>query len=418
VNDTLDPRLTERLGGVWRAPVTRLASAMLAFVTLLAVGGPWLSPWAYDAVDWANIDAPPSASHWFGTDTSGRDLFTRICMGARTSLSVAALATAVSFAIGLPWGAVAGYLGGRVDQLMMRIVDVLYALPFVFVVIVLVVVFGRNIYLLFVALGAISWLDLARIVRGQTLSIRHETFVLAAQSLGATTAYIVRHHVARNVMGPALVYTTLTVPGVLLAESFLARAAGAGYVLGRPHRRRCPRHGIIAVAPGVSGLVSGRYPVEHEPARRPAARRARSAARRSRPSEAAIALRRKAMRIVTLCLVILVATGFAHAADRETRSLARGETSPPATLADVAWIAGRWVGEGFDAKVEEVLSPPQGDAIGHFRTTNDLAFYAAGAEEGGSLSNASNTSTIRGCRKEAAVDFTVGSKPIGSTSTV
>jgi oligopeptide transport system permease protein len=222
VNDTFEARLTERLGGVWRAPVTRLASTILAFVTLLAVIGPWLSPWAYDAIDWAHIDSPPSTSHWFGTDTSGRDLFTRICMGARTSLSVAALATAVSFAIGLPWGAVAGYLGGRADQLMMRIVDVLYALPFLFVVIVLVVVFGRNIYLLFVALGAISWLDLARIVRGQTLSIRHETYVLAAQGLGATTAYIVRHHVARNVMGPALVYTTLTVPGVLLAESFLS----------------------------------------------------------------------------------------------------------------------------------------------------------------------------------------------------
>jgi len=222
VNGHIDLRLSQRLRNVFREPVTRVATAILGFVTVLSVTGPWLSPWLYDAIDWASIESPPDTGHWFGTDTAGRDLFTRVCMGGRTSLSVAALATTVSFVIGLPWGALAGYLGGRIDQAMMRIVDVLYALPFVFVVIVLVVVFGRNIYLLFVALGAISWLDLARIVRGQTLSIRHETFVLAAQSLGASTGYIVRRHVARNVMGPALIYTTLTVPGVLLAESFLS----------------------------------------------------------------------------------------------------------------------------------------------------------------------------------------------------
>ena len=203
-------------------PLIRTCAAALALVVLLAIVGPMIAPWEHDQIDWDHIGESPSPQHWFGTDTAGRDLFVRTLTGARVSLGVAVLATLVTLVIGVPWGAVAGYVGGRLDLAMMRFVDVLYALPFVFVVILLVVVFGRNLYLLFVALGALSWLDLARIVRGQTLALRHETFVAAAQCQGAPPAYVIRRHIVPNLTGPALVYATLTVPGVMLAESFLS----------------------------------------------------------------------------------------------------------------------------------------------------------------------------------------------------
>ena len=202
--------------------LARACSIALAAVVLAALAGPWLSPWAPDAVDWDAIDAPPSARHWFGTDGVGRDLLTRTLGGARLTLAIAVAATAVSCAIGIPWGAAAGYLGGRVDQFMMRFVDGLYALPFLLLVILLVALFGRNVFLLFVALGAVSWLDLARIVRGQTLAAKNEAYVQAARGLGAGTGRIVLRHIVPNVAGPALVYATLTVPGVIIAESFLS----------------------------------------------------------------------------------------------------------------------------------------------------------------------------------------------------
>ncbi len=204
------------------SPLAGLCTALLALVVLMALAGPAISPWALDTVDWDALEAPPSPTHWFGTDLIGRDLFVRVAAGARVSLAIAAVATAVSLLIGLPWGATAGYLGGRVDNLMMRVVDVLYAVPFILVVILLVVVFGRNPYLLFAALGAVFWLDLARIVRGQTLRVRQEAFVAAARAMGARTPHIVRRHVVPNVAGPALVYATLTIPGVILAESFIS----------------------------------------------------------------------------------------------------------------------------------------------------------------------------------------------------
>jgi len=211
---------------VWDAltgdPLARICSLLLATIVLLALLGPAISGWNPDQIDWDALEAPPSASHWFGTDMIGRDLFARCMQGARVSLSIALVATAVSVFIGVPWGALAGYLGGRADQVMMRIVDVLYALPFVLVVILLVVVFGRNPYLLFLGLGAVFWLDLARIVRGQTLRVRAETFVAAARAMGATTPAIVFRHIVPNIAGPALVYVTLTVPGVILAEGFIS----------------------------------------------------------------------------------------------------------------------------------------------------------------------------------------------------
>lgn len=204
------------------SPLSRTCTALLGLVIVMALAGPALSSWPPDAVDWDALEAAPSLTHWFGTDLIGRDLFVRVAAGARVSLAIAAVATGVSLLIGVPWGATAGYLGGRVDNLMMRIVDVLYAVPFILVVILLVVVFGRNPYLLFAALGAVFWLDLARIVRGQTLRVRHEGFVEAARTMGAGTPHIVRRHVIPNVAGPALVYATLTIPGVILAESFIS----------------------------------------------------------------------------------------------------------------------------------------------------------------------------------------------------
>lgn len=202
--------------------LARFGCALLAAVVLAATLGPWLSAWDYDAVDWNAIDAPPSAEHWFGTDGAGRDLLVRTLVGARVSIVVALLATAVSCFIGIPWGALAGYLGGAADQAMMRIVDGLYALPFILLVVLLVALFGRNVYLLFVALGAVSWLDLARIVRSRTLVVKNEAFVAAARMLGATTVGIVGRHIAPNVLGPAFVYAMLTVPGVIMAESFIS----------------------------------------------------------------------------------------------------------------------------------------------------------------------------------------------------
>lgn len=215
----LAPALLSALLGT---PLARLCSGILATVLILALAGPLLSPWDAAQIDWGALEAPPSGAHWFGTDLAGRDLFTRCALGARISLAIALVATAVSVIIGVPWGALAGFVGGRVDNLMMRVVDVLYALPFVLVVVLLVVVFGRNPYLLFVGLGAVFWLDLARIVRGQTLQVRQAPFVDAARGMGATTAWIVRRHVVPNVAGPALVYVTLTLPGVILAESFIS----------------------------------------------------------------------------------------------------------------------------------------------------------------------------------------------------
>lgn len=197
-----DPFRHAVLGTWW----SRTCFFALCTVIVLAILVPMVSPWALDDVDWDAIDQGPGATHWFGTDGVGRDLLTRSFSGARVSIAIALLATGVSVLIGLPYGAVAGFLGGRVDQVMMRIVDALYALPFVLFVILLIVVFGRNPYLLFIALGAVSWLDLARIVRGRTLAVRQEAYVDAARALGAGRARIVLRHVLPNVLGPAVVY--------------------------------------------------------------------------------------------------------------------------------------------------------------------------------------------------------------------
>ena len=169
------------------------------------------------------IEVPIRQRHFlFGTDSNGRDLLTRTLVAGRVSLAIGLLATGVALVIGVLYGATAGYLGGRADMVMMRIVDVLYSLPFIFFVILLVVFFGRNFILMFLAVGAIEWLDMARIVRGQTLSIKRQEYVLAAEALGVTTRGIIKRHVIPNTLGPVIIYMTLLVPKVILLESFLS----------------------------------------------------------------------------------------------------------------------------------------------------------------------------------------------------
>jgi len=166
--------------------------------------------------------SPPDLAHPFGTDANGRDMLARVLYGGRISLLVGLAATIVSVAIGMAWGATAGYLGGRTDALMMRIVDILYALPFMFFVILLMVYFGRHIVLIFVAIGVVEWLDMARIVRGQAMGLKHKEFVEAARAVGTPEFTIVRRHIMPNTLGPVTVFATLTVPKVILFESFLS----------------------------------------------------------------------------------------------------------------------------------------------------------------------------------------------------
>lgn len=219
-------------GGLWRDAFIRLAAnrvacaslAILMLMIVAAIVGPLLLDYRQDEIDWAHMAVPPltAEGHWLGTDRLGRDLLVRTLHGLRVSMGIAMLATLVSLAIGVSWGAVAGYLRGRTDALMMRVVDVLYALPQVFFVIILTVVFGRSPATLLVAIGAFGWLTMARIVRGQALALREREFVEAAIVGGAGTARIVTRHIIPNLLGPVIVYATLTVPQVILVESFLS----------------------------------------------------------------------------------------------------------------------------------------------------------------------------------------------------
>jgi oligopeptide transport system permease protein len=221
-------------GGLWSEAGRRLrtnraavvAGGVLVLLVLASLLAPVASRYAVDQVDWtlSPLASPPSLAngHWFGTDSNGRDLFVRVWSGTQVSLLVAVLATLVSLAIGVAWGATAGYLGGRVDDWMMRFVDVLYALPYMFFVIILTVVFGRSLWLIFLAIGAVGWLTMARIVRGQALALRQREFVAAAITLGLPAHRIIARHIVPNVLGTVVVYATLTVPQVILFESFLS----------------------------------------------------------------------------------------------------------------------------------------------------------------------------------------------------
>jgi len=195
---------------------------LLTVFVVIALLTPWIAPYGYAD---QNLDlgaTPPSAAHWLGTDIFGRDLLTQILYGGRISLAVGFIATTVALLIGVTWGAVAGYAGGRVDAAMMRLVDILYALPFMIFIVLLMVVFGRNMLLLFLAIGAVEWLTMARIMRSQVQSLRQQEFVEAAVSLGLSPAVIIRRHLIPNALGPIIVYTTLTIPSVMLLEAFLS----------------------------------------------------------------------------------------------------------------------------------------------------------------------------------------------------
>ncbi|HUY84439.1 MAG TPA: ABC transporter permease subunit [Steroidobacteraceae bacterium] len=231
MTDGADDRAPQ-VAGIWRDAVRRLrgsraaiaAAAAIAILVALSFVGPHLTANRFDAIDWSCIAMPPGLEHehWWGTDQLGRDLFVRTLQGTRISLAVGSLATVVSLLVGIVYGAVAGYAGGTTDHVMLRVIEILSGLPLIFFVILLTVVFGRSEYLLFAAIGAIGWLTMARIVRGQAMVIRRREFIEAATAAGAGPARILFRHVVPNVIGPVIVYAALTVPQIILFESFLS----------------------------------------------------------------------------------------------------------------------------------------------------------------------------------------------------
>jgi oligopeptide transport system permease protein len=223
-------RETERGSSLWkdawqRLRKNRLATAggiTLVLIVALCVLGPIISPFGYEEQNLADTFHPPGAQHWMGTDQLGRDLLVRVMTGGRISITVGLVATFVALTIGVTYGAIAGYLGGKIDALMMRVVDILYALPFTIFVILLMVFFGRNIFLLFFAIGAVEWLTMARIVRGEVIAIKKMEYVEAARAMGIGRRRIIVRHILPNILGPIIVYTTLTIPAVMLLEAFLS----------------------------------------------------------------------------------------------------------------------------------------------------------------------------------------------------
>ena len=221
-----NPEGSSLWGDAWiRLRANRLATASLfffIFVSIVTILGPEMISTSYEEQDLNNTFAPPSLTHLFGTDNLGRDLLARVLHGGRISLAVGFLATAVSLLIGVSYGMASGYLGGKIDALMMRVVDILYSLPFTIFVILLMVLFGRNFILLFIAIGAVEWLTMARITRGQTLSLKQAEFIEAARALGFPDSRILIRHILPNLLGPVIVYATLTVPAVMLLEAVLS----------------------------------------------------------------------------------------------------------------------------------------------------------------------------------------------------
>jgi oligopeptide transport system permease protein len=227
---TITTEPAEKPSSLWHDAWLRLQKNKLAVfglwalvvIAIACVVGPWLLHYGYEE---QNLDlgaSRPSAAHWLGTDTLGRDLLVRLLYGGRISLAVGLAATLVALTIGVTYGAVAGFFGGKLDAVMMRAVDIMYSLPFAIFVILLMVFFGRNIILLFVAIGAVEWLTMSRIVRGQVMAIKKMEFIEAARSLGFGRRRIIFRHILPNILGPIIVYTTLTIPGVMLLEAFLS----------------------------------------------------------------------------------------------------------------------------------------------------------------------------------------------------
>jgi len=199
-----------------------ISGVILITLIVLAIFAPWIAPHSYSYQNLELGAVGPSSTYWLGTDTLGRDQFSRILYGARVSLLVGFVATAVALVIGVSWGIVAGFFGGKIDSTMMRIVDILYGLPFIIFIVLLMVIFGRNIWLLFLAIGAVEWLTMARIVRGQVLTLKNQEFVLAAQAMGVRNLSLFFRHILPNILGTIAVYATLTIPQVMLLEAFLS----------------------------------------------------------------------------------------------------------------------------------------------------------------------------------------------------
>ena len=208
----------------WRNKAAVVSLTVLTLVALLCVVGPWVLPHAFDSADWDAMSLPPSLknAHFWGTDDAGRDLLVRSLVGGRISLTVGLLATLASVSLGIAWGATAGFLGGKADAWMMRIVDMMYAIPYLLIAILLVTILGRDFYLVVLTITVFSWMDMARVVRGQTLSLRSAEFVEAARATGVSTLRIIWSHIVPNLLGVVVVYTTVTVPGVILTESVLS----------------------------------------------------------------------------------------------------------------------------------------------------------------------------------------------------
>ncbi|HET6344128.1 MAG TPA: ABC transporter permease [Myxococcota bacterium] len=240
MSDTLERGTSLWADAKARLKKNRMAVAGGVVVALLSVAcfvGPTLIGWTwgydFEAQDLAYGAQPPSWGHPFGTDFHGRDLLTRVLCGGQISLAVGLCAALIAATVGTVYGAVAGYVGGRVDSLMMRLVDIIYALPYMFLVIILVTIFGKSLLLLFVALGLVGWLMTARIVRGQVLSLKEREFVQAARALGTRAPAIIFRHLIPNTLGPIIVYFTLTVPSMILQEAFLS-FLGLGVQAPRP----------------------------------------------------------------------------------------------------------------------------------------------------------------------------------------
>jgi oligopeptide transport system permease protein len=231
---TLAPMLERAVAGrsPWQDARTRflrnkaavVSLVLLALITVACIVGPWLLPNQFDSADWNAMSVPPTLEHWhwFGTDDTGRDLLVRCLIGGRVSLMIGALATLTSVALGIAWGALAGFVGGRVDNAMMRFVDMMYAIPYLLIAILMVTLLGREFYLVVITITIFSWMDMARVVRGQTLSIRSKEYVEAARAIGVPTRRIIARHVVPNLLGIVAIYTTVTVPGVILTESVLS----------------------------------------------------------------------------------------------------------------------------------------------------------------------------------------------------
>ena len=208
-----------------RLTTNKLSLFSLIYILLLVVVAiitPFIAPYDYAYQDLALGASAPSSDHLLGTDTLGRDLLTRMMYGSRISLMVGFLATSVALIIGVIWGTIAGFSGGKIDAIMMRIVDTLYGIPFIILIILLMVIFGRNLILLFLAIGAVEWLTMARIVRSQVLNLSKQEFILSAEAMGVSKLSIIFRHLIPNAMGPVIVYATLTVPQIMLLESFLS----------------------------------------------------------------------------------------------------------------------------------------------------------------------------------------------------